>query len=242
MKRKLTFILLTGVIILAAIMGIEGFVSPSDRRKQAEDTLKEKYQEEFVVTSVKEGSAFQGYYTVVAYSQDYPELLFQASIENESGEISDSYVSKRVCDRLSAKVSQNIGNLQSGYYVFTEVMLGDTLFTDPEISLEDYLTEYPSTRFTIYLCIEEEECSASNIVSAAAHMLDNLPAINGSIVLYLADAEMMAKIQDYVVSNVKTYTDFDRMAEEARIGLVAVNNGRFTLTEENLREMAGERL
>ncbi|MCD7884797.1 MAG: hypothetical protein LUI87_14000 [Lachnospiraceae bacterium] len=242
MRRNLPIILLTGVIILAAIAGIEGFVSPSARRKQAEDLLREKYQEEFVVTSVKEGTIFLDYYTVVAYSRDYPELLFQASIENESGEISDSYVSKRVCDRLSQQVSLNLGNLESGYYVFTEVMLGDTLLTNPEVSLEDYLAEYPSARFTIYLCIEEGGCSASNIVSAAAHMLDNLPAINGSIVLYLADAELMTKIQDYVASNVKIYTDFDRMTEDAEVGIAAVNEGKFSLTENELKDMAGERL
>ncbi len=242
MGRKLILFLTLGVIIVAAVAGIEGFVSPSVRGKQAEAALNEKYQEEFVVTSVKEGSFFQGYYTVTAYAQEYPELLFQASIENETGNLSDSYVSKRVCDRLSEKISWNLGTLETEYYVFAEAMLGETLLTDPEILLEDYLAEYPYSRFTVYLCINRDGCSASNIVSSVAHMLDDIPAINGSITIYLPNAELMNRIQEYVASNVTTYTDFDRMVEEVRIGSLAVNEGKFALTEENLRDMAGELL
>ena len=66
----------------------------------------------------------------------------------KSGNGRDSYVTKRLCDRLSDKISQNLGILENDYFVFTEAMLGDTLLTDPMVSLEDYMKDGPN-KFTV---------------------------------------------------------------------------------------------
>lgn len=226
----------------AVITGLEGCASPSQRKEQAAKLLHEKYQEEFEIISYKEARLFENYFTVMAYASEYPDLIFKASIDNDLKGVSDSYVTKRLCDRISDKISQNLGTLESEHYVFTEAMFSDSLVTDPEISLEAYVQAEPANKFTIYLCLEQDGANAENIVSSLAHMMDGISDISGSVSIYLADSSLMLEIQQYVTSHDNTYGEFDEMVEKARIGSVEFENSNFSLTEDTLKKMAGDRL
>jgi hypothetical protein len=241
MKRKTVKYYLIGVVGLAAVVGgLEGCASPSREKAQAAEMLEQKYQEKFEITDYKAAGILEDYYTVKAYSTEYPELLFQASIDSETGAVMDSYVTKRLCDRLSDKISQNLRNLECDYYVFAEAMLSDSLIEDPNVSLETYQKEEPWNRFTIYLCMDQDGANIQNIVSSLADMLNGTADISGSVSMYLGDAEMLAEIQNYVTSHDDTYSEFDEMTENVRIGSVPFENGHFSLTEDNFRKMAGD--
>ena len=136
----------------------------------------------------------------------------------------------------------NLGTLETDYYVFTEAMLDGTVITDPEVSLADYMAEGPGNRFTVYLCMDKNGADTGNITAAAAKMLEGLPQLSGSLCIYLAEPELLADIQDYVESHDNTYTEFDEMTDEAYIGSVGFENGSLSLTEEKLKEMAGDLL
>ena len=148
----------------------------------------------------------------------------------------DSYVTKRLCDRLSDKISQNLGILENDYFVFTEAMLGDTLLTDPMVSLEDYMKDGPN-KFTVYLCMNQENANIQNITEALGKLLDGITGIHGSIAFYLMDSELLKNVQEYVTSHDDTYGDFDEMVEDAYIGSTEFENGSFYLSEDALREM-----
>lgn len=225
-----------------AAISLSGCASPNQRKKQAAEALRKKYNEEFEIVSVREGGMLRDYWTAEAYSVEYPELVFKASIDNESGAIMDSYVTLRLCDRLAKQMSKNIGALENDYYIFVEAMLGDSVLTDPEVTLEDYLADAPGNRFVVNLCIEPIEDSAKAIASELFHLLDGIQGINGSMKIYLTDVELMEKVQEYVKSHDNTYHDFDEMTQEALIGSVPFENGTFSLTEIRLKEMAGDRL
>ena len=221
---------------------LSGCSSPDQRKREAAEALGNKYQEEFEIISYKAPELLQDYYTVKAYSLDYPNLVFQAEVGVETGDVSDSYVTKRLCSRISEKISRNLGTLETDYYVFTEAMLDETVITDPEVSLADYMAEGPGNRFTVYFCIDKNGADAGNIALAAAGMFKDLPQMSGSLCIYLAEPELLADIQDYVESHDDTYTEFDEMTDEAYIGSESFENGGLSLTERKLKEMAGDRL
>ena len=131
-----------------AAAGLTGCENAKARKKQAAEALEQKYHEKFEVTDYRNAGFMADYYTVQAYADEYPDLLFEASVDIKSGNVMDSYVTKRLCDRLSDKISQNLGILENDYFVFTEAMLGDTLLTDPMVSLEDYMKDGPN-KFTV---------------------------------------------------------------------------------------------
>lgn len=220
---------------------LTGCADASARKKQAAEALEQKYHEAFQVTDCRNAGFMADYYTVQAYADAYPDLLFQASVDIKSGAVMDSYVTKRLCERISEKISQNLGALENDYYVFTEAMLGDTLLTDPMVTVEEYLKDGPN-KFTVYLCMNQEKASARNIAESTGKMMDGISEISGSVSFYLTDTEQMKSIQEYVTSHDDTYGDFDEMVAEAYIGSVKFENGNFYLSEDELVKMAGDRL
>ena len=224
-----------------AAAGLTGCENAKARKKQAAEALEQKYHEKFEVTDYRNAGFMADYYTVQAYADEYPDLLFEASVDIKSGNVMDSYVTKRLCDRLSDKISQNLGILENDYFVFTEAMLGDTLLTDPMVSLEDYMKDGPN-KFTVYLCMNQENANIQNIAEALGKLLDGITGIHGSIAFYLMDSELLKNVQEYVTSHDDTYGDFDEMVEDAYIGSTEFENGSFYLSEDALREMAGGRL
>ena len=224
-----------------AAAGLTGCENAKARKKQAAEALEQKYHEKFEVTDYRNAGFMADYYTVQAYADEYPDLLFEASVDIKSGNVMDSYVTKRLCDRLSDKISQNLGILENDYFVFTEAMQGDTLLTDPMVSLEDYMKDGPN-KFTVYLCMNQENANIQNITEALGKLLDGITGIHGSIAFYLMDSELLKNVQEYVTSHDDTYGDFDEMVEDAYIGSTEFENGSFYLSEDALREMAGGRL
>lgn len=219
-----------------------GCGTPAYKKEQAARLLQEKYGETFEITAMR-GSGFLGdYYSVIAYSDEYPDLLFSASVENDYKSISDTYVTKRLCSRISDKISQNMGMLNCNYYILTEAQISGTVVTDPEVTLDDYLKESPKNVFTVYVFLDEENANAQNIVSAFSNLLSGLPSLRGTMTLYLVDPELLGNIQEYLNTHDNTYAEFDDMTEDAYIGYVDFGDGVISLTETELREMAGDRL
>lgn len=234
---------LAGVILLGISAAVLGRCADTVCKKRTVSrALEQKYQEKFEILCYRKGGIFRDYDTVQAYAVEYPELIFEASIEKGSGAIMDEYAIKRLCDRLSKKISQNLETLENDYYVFTEAMFSASLVTDQKISMEEYIGKEPENSYTIYLCLDEEGASVQNIIDASINMMNGIPGIKGSVSFYLADAELLSDIREYVKSHDTTYAEFDDMTEEAWIGSVSFENGSFCLTEEDLRTMAGNRL
>lgn len=226
---------------VAAALTLEGCVSPAQKKEKAARALQEKYQERFEITAFRDSGIFNDYYTVKAYSVEHPDLLFEASVNNEGDGISDAYVTKRVCERLSEQVSRNLGELQNDYYVFTQAMLEGTVLTDPEVSLEDYLAD-GSNKFTIYLCMDENGADVKNITTAMLNMMKDISRIRGSVAIYLADSETLAWIQEYVTLHDDTEEDFFERTDPAYIGSIQFEDGKLSVSEVELKEMAGDRL
>ena len=97
-------------------------------------------------------------------------------------------------------------------------------------------------KFTVYLCMNQENANIQNITEALGKLLDGITGIHGSIAFYLMDSELLKNVQEYVTSHDDTYGDFDEMVEDAYIGSTEFENGSFYLSEDALREMAGGRL
>lgn len=226
----------------AVAIGLEGCASPAMKKEKAKTALQEKYKEDFQIVCYTEAKLFSDYYTVLAYAEEYPDLIFRASVDNKSGMVSDTYVTKRLCDRISDRISENIAALKTEYYVFTEAMFGGTSITNPNVSFDEYMEDGPGNEFTVHLCLGSDGADAQNITESFADMLNGFPEICGVVCIYLTDDPMMSEIREYTVSHDATYSDFEDMTESVYLGAVEFENGSFYMTEGTLREMAGDRL
>lgn len=236
MKKRVFIYVLIGIVILSfPIMFILG--TTFFKKMYVAKKLESKYQEKFKIVSYEGWNIFDNYYSVKAYSENYPNLKFIASVGMKSGNVTDSYVSKRLCDRVSKEISNNLKTLNDDYYVFTEAALEDTLFTNPMISMEEYLDEMKGQKFSIHLCIDKNNSSAQNIVSSINNMMAGLPEFNGVVYLYFTDSNLLAQIEKYVKSSDKVYSSFDKMTNDNYIGYIEFFNSHVALTEFTLNKM-----
>ena len=79
-----------------------------ERIRTAEQLLNQKYGEEFSVTSYDGQEMMASYYEVTAYANEHPTLPFEASVNSDGSAVSDDYVARRVCERISEQVALNL--------------------------------------------------------------------------------------------------------------------------------------
>lgn len=82
-------------IITASVLAACG-TKPEDREARASAALSAKYHQEFEITQVYPQRFGDLYYEVQAYPAGDPQILFNAAIDTEDDQISDTYVERRV--------------------------------------------------------------------------------------------------------------------------------------------------
>ena len=226
----------------AALIDLNGCINPALQKKQAEKALEEKYGESFQITNYN-GVAFgDDYYTVNAYAEAHPEIPFLAAVDLKSGVVSDPYVTKRLCGRISDKVIGNIAAIKDDIYVFTEAVLDSTLLTDPDISFEDYMQEMPETKFYLHIFINHQTSTKKELANELLKVAYCFYKLNGSLCLYTGTEEQINNVREYAESNNELYHEFQTMTDDLYIGTYKIVNGKVLLTEYELTEMAGDRL
>lgn len=204
-------------------------------------SLQKKYQEKFKILSLKKtGSFLNYYYSATAYSLDYPDLVFNVTLDNES--VQDSYVEKRLCYQVSDAISENLDSLTDEYYVYTEAMFTDSSLTNFSISLEDYFKLEANNLFRIYLFINLNQDTSQDITTAVNKMLNGMPSFDGSIALYFTDSNELVQIKEYLSTHDRCYYEFKQLTERSYVGSISFENSHVSLTEFTLENMASGRL
>ncbi len=230
MKQFRSKIMLIGVIAMTMLSDtpVYSFPAAKEQMQEAAQILEDKYHEKFEILSLKQPDLGTNYYSVFAYSVDYPDLVFRADISRDAAISTDEYVCDRVCAQMSEKMEENLQALQDDYSIFTEAMLPGTAITDPNASLKAFLEDGPN-KFYIYVCIAKQEESDGTISKELSHILDGLEQIDGTLQLYYVDQELLSDIQGYVTSHDKVYTEFDEMTRDASICTIPFKNSSITI-------------
>ena len=231
-----------GVLIMSEILTSSALTACgySDQRvKEAERLLGDKYNEEFVVTSYNGQEMMEDYYTVSAYAKSHPTLPFEASVAEDGTSVSDDYVSRRVCEAISEHININLLSMPCTYYVHTGIMSGDSICSDPNVSVEEFATKWePYNRYYVYLYLPEEVsqsgADAGEIYSALTNALSDLPQIKGNLSIYVSDDAMLGKVHEYVESNTGLYDDYFKMTEKDFRGQFDFENGSISIMQSDV--------
>lgn len=204
--------------------------------------LNEKYNDTFEIEEVQSHSIFRGYYTVIAYQEENPDLLFRANVNTDGTAVSDNYVSKIVCKDLSNKVARNLDALKGIYYIFTQVLTEPTMLNNVRITLEEYLEANPKNKFTINVNYCPEETNAEEVYSGLCNILNGLDSISGKINLCVIDEEMFSKIQNYMETHDRCYDEYKHMIEEYSAGMIEFKKGTITTSKEEIMKILENKL
>lgn len=236
--KKLIYEILTGVIIMSNT-GCGNVVS---HEKLAIRLLNEKYSESFEIESVQSQSFSGGYYTVIAYQEEEPELLFRAEINSDGTGLSDNYVTKILCRDMAEQVARNLNNLPGIYYIYVEVMFEPMGLSKKGITLKEFMEEMPMNEFIIHVNYVPEDGTSEEIYQGLGNILQNMEGITGRVQLYIMEETDLLWVQDYLETHDRGYGNFENMTESYYAGLIEFEKGVITTTKEEIIKMVENKL
>ncbi len=171
------------------------------KMQQAEQLLQQKYQEPFKAVYFIRHTGMQMHdsYTVVCHPVRKPELKFKAEIESGGGYLLDEYVSRNVCHRLEQQLNARLPEAPAACIVRVGTGTRYVTSAQADISIPEFIMQNPQARFIIYMIWSyEKNRPPETLYPKVKNMLRGVPAINGGVELYLADAQIMRQVRGQV--------------------------------------------
>lgn len=236
MKNKL--IILAG----AVIMSTTGCNKVLSHEEKAIQLLNAKYNDSFEVEECQSKNSFEEYYTVIAYQKNNPDILFKAEVDYDGKKVSDNYVSKILCRKISDQIAKNLDDLKGIYYIYSEPMVELTVLDDTDITVEKYMEISPLNKFIVYLNYCPEGDDAEDIFLALQGAFKDMECISGQIQLYIVDENMLMQIQNYLENNDALYDEYHSATEQYKAGNIKVENGKIIASKEEIEKILESRL
>lgn len=215
-------------------VSVENLISYEE---QALQYLNAKYSKEFEIDEVQMQYIFDGYYDVVAYEAEHPEMLFKASINSDGTGGSDNYYSKLFCRKLSNELGIKLNDLDGLFIIYCTAMIDRIGFNSEEIDTKEYFSKYPN-RMHVYLFYMKEDMGAQQIYKSVSDMFKDSGDISGILHLFnVADEEHMRAIKLYINGHDQLYHDYKDLADEFNVGLIKINNGMLDVSENDFINM-----
>ena len=172
--------LLKGIIACIMTVMTTG-CEKTDLKKLAEEALQKKYNETFVASDYK-GSRLQGdYYTIYAYSESYPDITFRADVNADGSDVSDNYAAKRLGMKISDAAAMSLKDFGGEYYVYAHPMIEDFYTNNADLSIEEFVSSFPSNTFNINVYVDQESEDIEKIYDGLSTLPSSLSTMKGSI-------------------------------------------------------------
>lgn len=208
-----------------------------NRMKRAEELLREKYHEDFVVYQYIGQGMLDNFYTINAYSLSHPEMPFNAYVSIGGSSVSDEYFTKILCEKMAHKIMENMAGISGDFYIHIQPMLMSSVESDIQISVKDYLKNNPFNFYTIYMYIDLKE-KMTDLYAKIGDSISKIGMIDGNLILYQMSDEKILEVQEYVDTHTRIYSEHDETTEAYMLGIFEFEKGKFKNTEFERR--AGE--
>ena len=221
-------------------MGTLGCGRLLSHEEMAKQKLEERYDMTFEVAKVLGGGILDECYTVIAYPEDDPKTMFRASINNDGSGESDNYVCKLVCQQISDRIAKNMDSLNGTYYIYTAPLIDSVGLSDIDMTVEQYMEEFPEDVFHVYLNYCPERMDADEFYAGLSNMFKGLEELSGRIYLYIVKENTLGSIQEYLEENDKMYDDYKSMTDSYYVGVIPFEEGKIQLTISEIKDMVGK--
>lgn len=223
-------------------MNTAGCSNTLSHEERAVQLLNAKYGDSFEIEECQSRNSFGEYYTVIAYQEKNPDMLFKAQIDFDGKKISDNYVSKILCRKVSDQIAGNLDGLKGIYYIYSEPMIELTMLDNTDITLEEYMEISPLNKFIVYLNYCSGEDDADDMLRVLQGAFKDLECLSGQIQLYIVDENMLMQIQDYMENNDTLYDEYESAMEQYLAGIIKVEKGKISIEKEEIDEILENRL
>lgn len=233
-------LIMTGVIMMVLSgMILEGCGKTAEKEARIKKILEEKYGEEFEVTRVYGQGVMEKYYTAEAYAVEYPDLPFPLNIDEEGGSFMDGYVMKRGTNLMASQAAVNLGGLRNPFYVHVQSMFPNSVSTNPNQTLKEYLASEETNFFTFYLYLDVDGETPESLYASLRNMLAGMEEAEGSVEIFFGDEKLMDQIREYVESHATLEDDYSKIGRDRHVMGIRFNNGVLAISEDCFLDKAG---
>jgi hypothetical protein len=239
------------IIAMMTLLGVSGCMNESDNsmsegKKQAkltEKLLHEKYGKEFVVYSLGNswGTLTNNTFTALCYEKGASNVRFRVKVVKDGSYMSDEYISCKV----SGKIEKRMMNVLQTSTLKMALKLGPEVTTikssDSDMEPEEFMKQMPNTLFALYVVIDANNLSneeATQIVDVLNKSVQEFPALNGAIDLYLGNRSMIDRFNQYNCENPGADHGMFEILKDAKNGLYKIENNKVQLTAEELLRLS----
>jgi hypothetical protein len=164
--------------------------------------------------------------------------MFSAGIDYNSQNLFDEYNSKKMCVRLSDLIAKNLDALNGIYYIYSETKMPTYNLDDENMTINDYMQQYPMEQFNIYMMFLPNEKNGKIFAKCIKNAFKNIEYLSGEIRLYIINKdENLEEIQDYIESNSRIYYDFKKIAGSFFKGNIHFEKGIILEDDDKLENM-----
>jgi len=202
LKRRILILIIVSLIagLLSGCMGN----SIEKRKAKAKELLEKEYNESFTVTDYIERKIGEDFFRVTAYADNYPNIIFSASVDVYGKGISDSYGARRICDTISKYVKSKLSYLNRDCYVFSRSLIEEMYVENPSVGIEELKSEMQDRTVDIFVLIPEE-ANKSIVINESmfADLASEFDYMAGFMRAYLVNDELLNEIQTHLNKNDK---------------------------------------
>lgn len=211
---------------MSKIVTVTGCATNTNEKKsKAETLLESKYGEKFTVIEYDGSEPMENWYTVRAYSEKEPDIVFKAEIDS-NGMVSDTYVQRRVGCALRDQIENALKDLDGGFVVYAAPTTYYTVSTDPDITPEKFNGENPTNEYYICLYLDKEVYSGEQAYEFAEKVLNEIGDFSGYIEVVITDAEKLSKVDTYFTEQDDIYSELNDMLSGAERADIRYENGK----------------
>lgn len=208
--------------------------------KQACRLLEKKYHQEFQIFQYEGKEWTANYYKVIAYSEEYPDILFEAQIKDDGSEIYDEYICARVCRKIETQMEEYLEGLQGYIQLKVLPLVKGIDSTDADMSIEEFMDADKKNRFAVYLCYCPQIKNIKNVYKSLYNVFQQLDYMSGNIQLYVTDEKTLKEVQNYFDENAKIYYEYEAILEDADHIVIPFEQGTIQLSEQEFERRVGE--
>lgn len=235
--------IIAGVIFMSIAAELTGCIpNIREQKAQAVQLLNDKYHEDFEIERFLGQESMNDYYEVLAFSTEYPEVLFEARAARDGSYIMDEYVASRVCRKVEQQLEEQLGGLAGYTQVKVQAVSKSIDSAEADMSIQEFMSLKAENKFAVYLIYSPVQMDPQKVYQTLTGMFTGLECMSGSIQLYVTSEKILQQTQIYLEQTAKVDYEFDEALEFTEPITVPFENGRIRLTENEFIEMAGDRL
>ncbi len=229
------------VIVVAALAA--GLTACEKTQKEYEEQalcmLEEKYKEEFTMHEYCSLDYLEGYYTVICYPKEVPQLLFKVKTACDGSYIEDEYISAVICHKAEQKIDENLMFMEG--YLLEKVIPVSRLVdsSHADMSVEEFMSLKPKNRFAVYLMYCPEQKNAEKLYAEIQKTFQGLECVSGNIQLYIMQEEELKEMQGYFAGTEDLDYRFEKMTEHTERITIPFEYGKIQMPEEEFVQKAG---